>query len=179
MTTLPRTRAFCAATRCFDPSPDGIAKYGVLHSFRCTQFGIVCGQPPGMLSSTVATGPFDDCRPMTADEGGKLIDVQKYIDFFARANGVKGDPSDVILSAIVALPAPVGVQITMPCADQTNTASCPILNHSCVAPFIGDPAVRISTVVDAAYTSARTSLCDSDYSDAVTGLADKIVARLK
>jgi hypothetical protein len=167
----------------FDPSDEGKIKYGVLHSFRCTQFGVICGQPPMMLSASTASGPFSDCRPMRPDEGGKLIDVQKYIDYFARPGGVKADPSDVILAGIMAPPAPVGVQITMPCADQTNTPACPFLNNSCVAAnspaLFGAPAVRLSAVVDAALTSQRTTLCETDYSDAVAGLANKIIARLK
>ena len=43
----------------FDPSPDGLAKYGVLHSFRCTQWDITCTDPPTILPSTTAVGPFD------------------------------------------------------------------------------------------------------------------------
>ena len=94
-------------TDLFDPSPDGVAKYGVLHSFRCTQFGIACGTPPMALSATTASGPYTDCRPLTQAEGGKLIDVQKYIDYFAGPGGVKADPSDVILMSIAPPPMPV------------------------------------------------------------------------
>ncbi|MGZ3441454.1 MAG: hypothetical protein ACXVDD_18170, partial [Polyangia bacterium] len=169
-------------TDLFDPSPDGVAKYGTLHSFRCTQWGITCGSPPMPLSPMSMSGR-DDCRPLTMAEGGKLFDVQRYIDFFARPGGVKADPSDVILVSINAPPAPVGVSVTMPCADQVNTPSCPILNHSCVAPanpqFFGDPAVRVSAVVDAAVTTQRTSMCETDFSPAVDGLAQKIIARLR
>ncbi len=170
-------------THLFDPSTDGVAKYGVLHSFRCTQWGITCGDPPMPLSGTMALAPRDDCRPLTEAEGGKLFDVQRYLDFFARPGGVKADPSDVILASIAAPPTPVGTTLTRPCADQVNTPVCPILNHSCVASvnqqFFGDPAVRIAAVVDAASTSQRTSLCDLDYSAAVDTLAQKIIARLR
>jgi hypothetical protein len=71
----------------------------------------------------------------------------------------------------------------MPCADQINTPSCPILDHSCVSAanpaVFGDPALRISTVVDAAYTSAEGSLCATDDTPVVDDLAQKIIARLK
>jgi hypothetical protein len=167
----------------FDPSPDGVARYGVLHSFRCTQFGISCSDPPAPLVATTAMGPFDQCRPLDQADGGKLFDVQRYIDFFARPGGVKADPSDVILAMNSAPPTPVGWSITMPCADQVKTPSCPILNHSCVAPtnaqFFGDPAVRLSVVIDAGYTSQRTSICDPSYTPALDDLAQKIIARLK
>lgn len=170
-------------TDLFVNTSDGVAKYGALDSFRCTQFGIVCGEPAAPLSTTMASGPFDDCRPMKPEEGGKLFDVQRYIDFFTKPNGVKADPSDVILASIVAPPTPVNVTITMPCWDQSSQASCSMLKASCVAPtnsaFFGDPGVRMAAVVDAAYTSSRTSLCDTDYSGAMADLAQKIIARLK
>jgi hypothetical protein len=169
-------------TDLFDPSADGVAKYGTLHSFRCTQFGITCSEP-GMPLSGVAMDPTGGCRPLTQAEGGKLFDVQRYIDFFASPNGVKADPSDVIVASINAPPSPVGVSVTMPCADQVNTPSCPILNHSCIdaanAQFFGDPGVRMAAVVNAAYTSVSWSLCDLPFSPPMQDLAQKIIARLK
>jgi len=170
-------------TDLFVNTTEAMSMYGVLSSFRCTEFGIVCGEPAAPLSMTTASGPFDDCRPMKPEEGGKLFDVQRYIDFFTKPNGVKPDPSDVILAAIAAPPMPVGVTVTMPCAQQTNQPSCPILNHSCVAAtnnnFFGDPGVRMAAVVNAALTPQLTSECETDYSDAMAGLAQKIIARLK
>ena len=47
------------------------------------------------------------------------------------------------------------------------------------AQFFGDPALRLSTVVNAAYTSSTLSLCETDYTPAVDDLAQKIIARLK
>jgi hypothetical protein len=167
----------------FDPSPDGIAKYGVLHSFRCTQFGITCSDPPAPLVPTSTMGPLANCRPLSQADGGKLIDVQKYIDYFARPGGVKTDPSDVILASIAAPPTPFGWQITSPCADQVNTPDCPILSHSCRAAnsnsLFGDPAVRLAAVVGAAYTSSQFSMCETDDTPALDDLAQKIIARLR
>ena len=169
-------------TDLFDPSPDGVAKYGVLASFRCTQFGVSCSHPDTPLSGAPSSGGTD-CRPLNMADGGKLFDAQRYIDFFAKPGGVKADPSDVILASIAAPPLPIGITVTSPCADQTNTTSCPILDHSCVsttnATFFGDPALRLTTVVQAAYTSSVNSLCDTDYTPAVDDVAQKIIARLK
>jgi hypothetical protein len=156
--------------------------YGVLHSFRCTQFGVQCnGMPVPPMSVAGLTG----CQSYDTSNGGKLTDVQKYIDFFtkpAALGGVKVDPKDVILVSIAAPPDPVGVTITMPCADQTNTASCPILNHSCVAAanpaFFGDPAVRLNEVVTAAVNHNTTSICDTDYTAAIQALGDLIISQI-
>ena len=110
----------------FVESPEADAKYGVLHSFRCTQWGVSCTTPPAPLDPASAAGPFDDCTPLNQADGGKLYDVQRYIDFFDRPGGVKADPSDVIFASIAAPPSPFGWTITTPCLDQ-KAASCPIL----------------------------------------------------
>jgi len=166
----------------FDPSPDGVARYGPLHSFRCAQFGITCGAVPMPLPST----PIDaraDCQPLASRDGGKLIDVQKYIDFFSKPGGVKADPSDVILVSIAPPPAPFSTHLTSPCSDSTTAPSCLVLDPSCVAPtnpvFFGNPAVRLATVIQSAATSQSTSSCDVDYTPALADLAQKIIARLK
>jgi len=171
-----------ATSDLFDPSTNGVNMYGTLHSFRCTQFGVQCnGMPVPPMSVSGLTG----CESQTMANGGKLFDVQKYIDFFtkpAAQGGVKVDPNDVILVAITAPKDPVGVSITMPCADQVNTASCPILNHSCVAAtnamFFGDPSVRLSTVVASAKHNNLTSICDTDYTSAIQALGDLIISQI-
>ncbi|MCU1279245.1 MAG: hypothetical protein JWM53_2791 [bacterium] len=168
----------------FDPSTAGIQMYGVEHSFRCTQYGIACGNPATAVQP-IAQGPLAGCRPLTTAEGGALIDAQKYVDYYrlpAAMGGVKVDPTDVILGAIAAPATPFSTAITMPCADQVNTASCAILSHSCTqagsTTIFGDPAVRLATVVGAAATSQQSSACDADYTSALQAMADKIVARL-
>ena len=166
----------------FDPSTNGVNMYGTLHSFRCTQFGVECnGQPVPPMSTSGLTG----CTSQTTANGGKLFDVQKYIDFFTKPavqGGVKVDVNDVILVGITAPADPVGVSITMPCADQVNTPSCPILNHSCIAAanaqFFGDPAVRINSVVSSAKHNNLTSVCDTDYTSAINALGDLIVSAI-
>jgi len=166
----------------FDPSTNGINMYGTLHSFRCTQFGVQCnGQPVPPMSVSGLTG----CSSYDLSNGGKLTDLNTYINFFtkpAAQGGVKVDPNDVILVAITAPKDPVGVSITMPCADQVNTPSCPILNHSCIAAtnnqFFGDPAVRLSAVVGAARHNNLTSICDTDYTAAIQALGDLIISQI-
>ena len=119
MTSCRRTPASCARTRCssssssptattarrrrraisFDPAS---TSYGTLDRFRCTQFGIACG---GMPVPAMAISGLTGCESQTMASGGKLIDVQQYLDFFgkpAAQGGVKVDPHDVILAAIAA-----------------------------------------------------------------------------
>ncbi len=63
-----------------------------------------------------------------------------------------------------------------------ETASCPILSHSCFgagnAQIFGDPVGRLAAVIGAAQTSAVSSVCDADYAPALQGIAQKIIARL-
>jgi hypothetical protein len=135
-------------------------------------------------------GPYMSCMPATQMQGNKLTDVQKYINFFtlpAAQGGVKIDPNDVILASITAPPTPVGEKLTTPCADAT-APSCTVLAHSCVAPapvdamgnplFFGDPAVRISSVVNAVKLHQQTSICDTDYTSAIQGIGDIIVSQI-
>jgi hypothetical protein len=163
----------------FDPSSAGVAQYGTLHSFRCTQFGITCDGHP-LDGSAMSYGT---CAPAP---GGLLFDVQRYANLFnaTRANGgVKDDPSDVLLVSIIAPSSPVGVSITHPCADQVNTPSCPILNHSCIAPsnsmFFADPAVRIHALMASTAGSVEGSICDTDYTQTVDTMATAMAARMR
>jgi hypothetical protein len=167
----------------FDPSTGGVSMYGTLHSFRCTQFGVQCG---GMPVPPMSTSGLTGCSSQEMANGGKLFDISRYTDFFnkpAAQGGVKVNPDDVILVTISAAADPVGVQITMPCADQVNTPSCPILSHSCVAAsdpthFFGDPAVRLRSVVSSAKHNNLTSICDTDYTSAINALGDLIVSAI-
>jgi len=154
-------------TDLFDASSDGVARYGPLDRFRCTQFGVQCnGAPVPPMSVSGLTG----CSSYDLSNGGKLTAVDRYINFFATPaaqGGVKLDPSDVVLAAIAAPADPVGVTITSPCADDASVAMCPTLNPSCIAvndtSRFGDPAVRLQAVVGAARYHQAGSICnDSD-----------------
>jgi hypothetical protein len=183
-------------TDLFDTSAAGMASYGALLSYRCTQFGIACGSPP-MLMPYGASGPLTNCVPATAQQGSKLLDVQRYIDFFtkpAASGGIKDDPRDVILSSIDApttpvssilanLTAPVGPYQT--CAGPISTTCGVVLQHSCVSQtntgFFGDPPIRLQTVLAATPSPASLngSICDTSYGADVQALAQSIVARLQ
>ena len=150
---IPREPASCAPTRflavvfvtdeddCSAPtnticSSRRPATYGTLHSFRCTQYGVACC---GALVPAIRAAIWRQLHP-TAEprdgRGGKLFDVQRYIDFFtkpAAQGGVKADPDDVILAAIDRAPSRIrsASQITERlCQDQVNTRAA----RSCSTP---------------------------------------------
>jgi hypothetical protein len=169
-------------TDLFVNTTQAMSMYGVLHSFRCTQFGVQCN---GMPVPAMSVSNLMGCSSYDLSNGGKLTDLSTYVNFFtkpAAQGGVKVDPNDVILVGITAPSDPVGVTITTPCMDQTSQPSCPILNHSCIAPsntnFFGDPAVRVNSVVDSAHNHSLTSICDTDYTAAIQSLGDLIISSL-
>jgi hypothetical protein len=165
------------ATDLFDASA---TQYGPLTRFRCTQFGIACNGKP--VPPTAASG-MTGCTSQTMADGGKLVDAQKYIDFFTRPaaqGGVKVDPNDVILSGITAPSDPVGVHVESPCSEDASASECAVLNRSCISAtnvmLAGDPAVRLNTVVGAAHNDYLTSICDTDDAHALRAFAQQILA---
>ena len=88
-----------------DPSSDLFSgtddKYGPLTSFRCAQYGVVCD---GELVGRTPSASYKSCVPATTMTGGKLAELKKYVDFFTKPTGVKRDPDDVIVAAILARP---------------------------------------------------------------------------
>ncbi len=167
------------------------AGYGPKQSFRCTQFGIQCGDP--LMSIPSGPNAWSHCDPTPG--GGKLFDVSRYVTLFTKplgAGGIKADPDhDVILVSIagdidkgvtelLANPDTIPHQ---PCAA-FNGGNCTwVLGHSCHsdsdATWVGDPAVRISHVVAAAKQNQFTSVCAGSYQPALQSLADLIEAQLK
>jgi hypothetical protein len=124
-----------------------------------------------------AVSGLTGCTSQDMADGGKLLDVSRYIDFFTRPaaqGGVKVDPNDVNLVAFSGPTDPVGVTITSPCAFDPAVAMCPKLNPSCVAPndtlAFGDPALRLAAVVRASTNDFLASICASDDSDVMRTL---------
>lgn len=179
--------------------PDAMAgNLGLLNSYRCNKWGIVCdvdGAPQLMPYS--AANDLQNCRPATETDGGKLFDVDRYVNFFTKPKaqgGVKVNPEDVILVAIAADPAG-GVSSTIANPGMQNADGQPtecsgplgqncavLVKHSCVAPsdhrFFGDPAVRLKSVVESAKNHQFTSICDTDYTQALQALGELIVSQI-
>jgi len=156
----------CSAPPTTDLFDATATQYGPLTHFRCTQFGIECNGAP---VPPMAVAGLVGCWPQTMAGGGKLIDIQKYIDFFtkpAAQGGVKVDPYNVIFAGMTAPSDPVGVHVESPCSDDASASECAVLNRSCISTtntlFAGDPAVRLNAVVHAPHSNEQTSICDSD-----------------
>ncbi|HEX9104691.1 MAG TPA: hypothetical protein VF997_20915, partial [Polyangia bacterium] len=162
-------------TTLFDPSPAGVAQWGVLHPFRCTQWGIACD---GAALGGGALPPTSHCVPVA---GGPLFDVARYQALLA-PGGVKSASDDLVLATLVAPPAPLSVRVTMPCADDSAAPSCPILDHACVAPtdpsLFADPAVRIDAVSAAVPNAIAGPACDADDTPTLDAVGDAIAARM-
>src|SRR5579871_1450297 len=180
------------------------AQYGFESSYRQTRFGVMCC-PPGVQMCDVtqkqltpygdSMGPLSGCQAAT-DPPGLEYEISRYINFFTKpsmAGGVKVNPSDVILVAIDAPADPVQVILSNPgtpagsayvqCGqlnEASNPPCVPVLQHSCQNPqepqFFGDPAVRLNTVVGAAVNHGVSSICDSDYTNALQNLANLIIS---
>jgi hypothetical protein len=176
-----------------DPNTDLFAQantqYGGLFSYRCTNYGIMCGNPPMLMPYGDSGGPLSMCQGATAAVGGKLFEVSRYINYFTQAGGVKANPGSVILASLAAPTAPVssflGSPTTYaPCAGPPSGTTCAVLlNHSCIQPqnpaINGDPAVRLAQVVESAPRHFEASVCDASFATSLQAIADAILqARL-
>lgn len=156
--------------------------YGSL-GYRCAHYGVFCD---GMLLPDASQASFASCRAATPADGGKLSDLQKYIQFFtapASQGGVKQNPRNVILTSIAGPPEPVSTFYSTSREDcGAGLSGCTQLQHSCVSlrnpAFFADPAVRLSTVVQAAAHHQSTSICDEPYAPTMELLGGMINAAI-
>jgi hypothetical protein len=128
---------------------DAPNRYGWRSSYRCTQFGLTCegGQlPPYAKSDGLLT-----CTPGGVSSGGKLNNIQQYIDAFTKPKsqgGIKERPADdVILVGIDAIP-------TINPAD--NLVSQPSNGLNQIQVILSDP----QTTVGQPYTECSTITTD-------------------
>ena len=188
-----------------DHACDANADLGMRHDAReqeCTRFGIECKNPPERPPYDSSGGQLEMCvsAPNPGNSGpGRLFDISRYIDFFDRPSsqgGVKFDPAEVLLVAIDAPETPFEVvlatgdsgqdgmpYVQCPFLDEQNYPYClPTLQHSCSNPtktgFFGDPSVRINAVVRSAQNHSLASICDNDYTAALTNVGKLIISQL-
>ncbi|MSP62530.1 MAG: hypothetical protein EXR72_19800 [Myxococcales bacterium] len=178
-----------------------VDRYGFLSSYRCNRFGQVCGNPAMLLPYAASGKALANCgaAPNPGGAGpGKLYDITRYTDFFARPlaqGGVKANPLDVLLVGIDAPAEPVQVLLSNPstpgkmpyasCApfnDTSGTPCVPVIQHSCRnqqrTELFGAPAVRLNAVIRAAVNHRLSSICDDDYTPALIEIGQLIIANI-
>jgi hypothetical protein len=115
---------------------------GPLQSFRCNEFGHLCGGKPP--PRTMAADLSGTC---VSNENGRLLRV---VDVVAAIKHLKADPRKIFVAAISAPTSPYVVALG-PSQNRADSAMWPYVQHSCMAAdgSYGDPAVRIKQWVDA------------------------------
>jgi hypothetical protein len=120
---------------------------GPLQSYRCNEFGHVCG---GHAPPRTPTGPTDLTGTCRSAEDGRLLRVA---DAVAALKQLKADPSKVLVAAIAGPPDPYVVDLAPPALP--DVTMWPVIAHSCTSNeadgsvTYGDPSVRIAAWVDA------------------------------
>jgi hypothetical protein len=155
-------------------------------SYRCNEFGHLCGSPPappprlppnGDYSATVA---LQDCVP--AEDAGRLIPVRAFQNVI---KALKPDPANQILVAAITGVYPLadptaGYAVSWwPAYGPASTTDhgWPRIKHSCVASdaSVADPAVRISTWTRGfGSRGLLESICDDDWEPALTRIGAAI-----
>jgi hypothetical protein len=140
---------------------------GLLDSFRCFEFGVVCDQAD-LRAPGVKTG----CRAATPSP--YLYDVQRYIDQLRDLRPI----ADVVVAAIVGDREPVIVGTQMPQSGGTH----PTVNASCTYGPPGpdeqsaDPAIRLGEFVDSFGQRGQVeTICQDDLSEPLRAIGQMIV----
>src|SRR5262249_54976969 len=144
------------------------SQLGPLQSFRCTRYGITCDQGGADPTAMNQVGSKSSCH--SNDSSQYLTKVDDYVNFF---KGLKSDPQDVIMAAIIGTPTPFSVELRAP--PGMSGTPIPALAHSCTyspSPTdveVADPPIRIKQLLDAfPNRSTVSSICQQDLSDGLT-----------
>ncbi len=157
-----------ADTELFNPEGDINSELGTLTSFRCTEFGIVCDEPWVRVMPT-GQATYTNCRPREAgDPDNMLHPVSGYVD----------DLLTLKTSGLVSALATAGdYDGTLTVESDTNQN--PRLGRGCEG---ADYAVRLKAFVTSltGYEEdlewAFSSLCETDYTPALTAWAGRLTS---
>ena len=133
---------------------------GPLQSFRCTRFGVTCDEGGTTTDAMNQVGPKGKCHASTTSP--YLADVQTLAEGL---QGLKGDPSQVMVAAIAGNPSPFEIELRAPAGSGTPI---PALAHSCQyagndGPAVADPAARLADFVSQfGSRGAFESVCNAD-----------------
>jgi hypothetical protein len=154
----------------FDPSSRLVSDpLGPLASYRCNEFGHLCGgQPP----PRTPTGPTDLSGTCRSAENGRLL---RIADVAARLKALKTDPSKVLVAAIAGDPSPYVVKLAPP-QLKDDPHEWPYVEHSCTTTIhYADPGIRIKELVDSfAGNGTFQTACNDTLEPAVSRIAGEI-----
>jgi hypothetical protein len=142
--------------------------YGPPNSFRCNEFGHLCG---GVKPPRVGTTPVT-LAGCTSAEDGVLYRVSDLAAFF---KSLKGDPSMLFVSAIAAPTTPYTIDYTP--SPFTSGELDPNIAHSCTRSdgAYADPAVRLKEFTTKfGANGSFSSICDDSYAPALAQLGTAI-----
>jgi hypothetical protein len=145
---------------------------GPLASFRCNEFGHLCGTPPAPPARTMAAD-YQECVP--AEEMGLLIPVHTIAE---QIKSLKPDPSKILVAAIAGLPTPYHVSLA-PALIAQDPQMWPQIDHSCMenSAEFADPGVRLASFVNAFGTNGLfLTTCAPSFAPALQQIAENIGA---
>jgi hypothetical protein len=155
----------------FDPNSRLVSDpLGPLQSFRCNEYGHLCGTPPAAPSRTVAAD-YQNCVP--AEEMGQLIPVHTIAD---QIKALKADPSKILVAVIAGLPTTYHVSLTAPLIAQ-DPQMWPQIDHSCMenSGEYADPSIRLNAFVNAFGSNGLfLSICADSFAPALQTIAEQI-----
>ena len=160
----------------FDPTSQLVSDpLGPLQSYRCNEYGHLCGgQPPPRMSPNNAN--VDLTGTCVSNENGPLI---KVADVVTKLKGLKADPSKVLVAAIAAPPMPYVVEFSAPQVPDPH--EWPDVKHSCLGGgtgpnmIYGDPAIRINQWVQAFGTKGVfENICANSLSPALNLIGQEV-----
>jgi hypothetical protein len=170
----------------FDPGSRYVSdQLGPLTSFRCNDFGHLCGMPaarPPRDQDIVfpPQGQPGACTPALGppSDQGQLIPVQTFVD---QIKALKRDPSKVLVAAVAGPPdGPTGnaYHITQVPSQQGDPApTWPQIDHSCnqADGTYGDPSIRLKAFIDGFGSRGLfQSICAASFAPALQLIAREI-----
>lgn len=149
----------CSAPEGSEIYEPATSRFGPQRSFRCNEFGHLCGGGPPPRSPGAVLGP---CQP--AEQAGALVPIADYVRFFRSLK----ERADRVMAAVIAgPPTPYAV------AGQAQIAP------SCQGPAgrSAAPAVRLKAFADA-LGGQFASVCDGDLAPAMGQIGEAIRRQL-
>lgn len=139
---------------------------GPLDSFRCNEFGHLCGgQPP----PRAAAQGLADCHS-NETASSRLIHVSEFVAFL---RGLKSEPDMLRVALITGPPGPYSTQAVV-----SNGRDFVRVAHSCSIQDVGvaDPAVRLYDFVSAFGPAGLVeTICTDDFGPAMQHIAEALV----